>query len=308
MPLGTLERDAPPFFKHGPSALSKVMFFGVLSIFLMIADTRFNITQPLRATLSGALFPAQWLIQQPVDFVRRGSGYFESLQDAQRVEEEARKKLAEQSLRSNQMDFLLMENDRLRRLLQLRDRISANAQAAQVLYDAADPYTRRIIVDKGLTQGIELGSPVIDESGVLGQVTRLYPFLSEVTLVVDRDLSIPVLNTRTGARSVAYGDPLVASGGMELRFMPANADIVEGDILVTSGVDGIYPPGVPVAQVDKVERRADSAFARIHCKPLAAVASARHVMVLQPVSAQIPQRPKSEPVPEVAAGRKGGRR
>ena len=117
-----------------------------------------------------------------------------------------------------------------------------------MLYDAADPYSRNVIIDKGLTQGIEAGSPVIDESGVLGQVTRVHPFFSEVTLVIDRDQAIPVLNTRTGARSVAYGDPAAHSGGVELRFMAGNADVQHGDLLTTSGVDGVYPPGLPVAR------------------------------------------------------------
>lgn len=112
-----------------------------------------------------------------------------------------------------------------------------------MIYDTADPYTRRVVVDKGLMAGVELGAPVLDEAGILGQVTRVFPMLSEVTLLVDRDQAIPVLNIRTGARGVAYGDPVAGNnGGMELRFMPANADVREGDLLTTSGVDGLYPP------------------------------------------------------------------
>ena len=123
---------------------------------------------------------------------------------------------------------------------------------------------------------------------MLGQVTRVYPLSSEVTLLIDRDHTIPVLNTRTGARSVVYGDPSVHGGTLELRFMAGNADVQEGDILSTSGVDGVYPPGIPVARVDKVERRADSAFAKISCQPLANTVGARHVMVLEPFSVKIP--------------------
>jgi len=177
------------------------------------------------------------------------------------------------------------------------------AQAAEVLYDAADIYSRKLILDRGATQQIELGSAVVDELGVLGQVTRIYPLVSEVTLLTDRDQAIPVLNTRTGARSVAYGDPLFNGGALELRFMAANADVLDGDLLTTSGVDGVYPPGLPVARVSKVERRAESAFARIYCTPVAAIAATRHVMVVKPVSAQIAPRPL--PVPENAAVKKG---
>ena len=146
---------------------------------------------------------------------------------------------------------------------------------------------------------------MIDEAGVLGQVTRVDPLLAEVTLVIDRDFAIPVLNTRTGARSVAYGDPIANGGGLELRYMPANAEVQAGDLLSTSGVVGVYPPGLPVARVDKVERRADSAFARIHCVPLGLVMASRHVMVLSPLGDQVPPRPQPEPA---APQRKGGRK
>ncbi len=166
-----------------------------------------------------------------------------------------------------------------------------------MLYEAADAYTRKVIIDKGQLAGLALGSPVIDAAGVLGQVTRVHPLVSEVTLVVDRDLSIPVLNVRTGLRSVAYGDSSGGGGGLELRFTASNADVQEGDLLTTSGVDGIYPPGLPVAKVDRIERRAESAFARIHCTPLALPGGARHVLVLKPLIDQLPARPAEEPAP-----------
>jgi rod shape-determining protein MreC len=306
MPLGTLDRTPPPFFKQGPSALSKLMVFSALALFLMVADTRFHIAKPLRAAVATVLYPVQWVAMRPVQVARYGAEYFESLSSAQAAEAQARVKLASQSQRANQVEQLALENERLRKLLDLRGRISTPGQAAEVLYDAADPYSRKVIIDKGVAQGIEAGSPVIDESGVLGQVTRVYPLMSEVTLVTDREQAIPVLNARTGARSVAYGDPSVRSGSLELRFMDGNADVQAGDLLTTSGVDGVYPPGLPVAKVQKVERRADSAFARITCSPQALVDGARHVMVLAPISTQLPQRPAAED--PAAPARKGARK
>jgi rod shape-determining protein MreC len=305
MPLGTLDRSPPPFFKQGPSALSKLMFFSALSLFLMVADVRFRITQPVRAVLATALYPVQWLALQPVRAVRSSSAYFTGLDQATTSSEQAAKKLALQSLRAGQVEQLLLENNRLRKVLGLRDQLSASVMAAEVLYDAADPYTRKIIIDKGLLQSVELGSPVLDESGVLGQITRVHPLVSEVTLVIDRELAIPVLNVRTGARSVAYGDPAnAASGsGLELRFMGSNSDVKEGDLLTTSGVDGVYPPGLPVAKISKIERRAESAFAKIYCTPQALVTGARHVIVVKPVSVQIPPRPTTTEA--VVAPKKG---
>ncbi|AMO22941.1 rod shape-determining protein MreC [Ramlibacter solisilvae] len=304
MPLGTLDRTPPPFFKQGPSALSKLMVFSAIALFLMVADTRFRVSQPLRAGVATVLYPLQWLALRPVLAVRYGAEYFETLRSAQASEAQARQKLAQQSLRANQVDELALENERLRKLLQLRERTGTAAMAAEVLYEAADPYTRKVIIDKGLAQGVQPGSPVIDESGVLGQVTRVHPLVSEVTLLTDRGHAIPVLNTRTGARSVAYGDPSAHGGSLELRFMAGNADVQPGDLLTTSGVDGVYPPGLPVAKVQKVERRADSGFARIDCVPQALVDGARHVMVLASLNQSVPARPAPEDSAPGTAGKK----
>lgn len=301
MPLGTLDRTPPPFFKQGPSAFSKLVFFSALALFLMVADARFKFAQPLRASLATLLYPVQWLVLQPVRATREGASYFTELAQAQQAEQAARVRLAQQSQRANQVEQLAQENARLRQLLLLREQITTPNQAAEVLYDAADTYTRKVIIDKGLVQGVEAGSPVLDEAGVLGQVTRVHPLVSEVTLVIDRDHAIPVLNTRTGARTVAYGDPLTEGGSLELRFLGGNADVQAGDLLTTSGVDGVYPAGLPVASVSRVERRADSAFARIYCTPKALVHGARHVLVLRPVLAQSPPLPLPAPEPPTAS-------
>ena len=312
MPLGTLDRSPPPFFKQGPSALSRLLVFSALALFLMVADARFRITGPLRSVIATTLFPLQWLASQPVALARGAGSYFESLGAAQRAEQSARKSLTAQALRAAQVEQLRLENARLRKLLTLREQLSAPGQAAEVIYDAADPYTRKVVIDIGMLQGVAAGSPVIDESGVLGQVTRVQPLVSEVTLVTDRDQAIPVLNTRTGARSVAFGDPGGSLQGvhglLELRFMAGNADVQPGDILTTSGVDGVYPAGLPVARVERVERRADSGFARIACTPIALVEGARHVMVLKTIAAQIPARPPEAAPGGAAVSSRGARR
>jgi len=305
MPLGTLDRTPPPFFRQGPSALSKLLVFSALALFLMVADVRMRITQPLRAALAQVLYPAQWLVLQPVTAARGAGGYFRSLQSAQRSEQTMREQLILQSQNANQVAQLLLENQRLRQLVELRERVTGTGTLAQVLYDSADPFSRKIVLDKGQGDGIEAGSPVIDEAGVLGQVTRVYAAVSEVTLLTDRDQAIPVLNTRTGARGVAFGDPSLSAGMLELRFVAANADIQVGDLLATSGVDGVYPPGLPVAKIDKIDRRSDSAFARIALLPIALIGGTAHVIVLQPVAAQIPPRPVAELPAPVA--RKGAR-
>lgn len=305
MPLGTIDRTPPPFFRQGPSALSKLAVFGALAIFLMVADVRLGLSQPLRAAVAGVIYPLQWLVAQPIGWARQAGGYLDSLQVAQVELGEARKRLAGQAARASQVEQLLHENAQLRGVLDLRARSATPGRAAQVLYDAADPYSRKVVIDRGLVDGITAGSPVLDELGVLGQVTRVLPSISEVTLVTDRDQAVPVLNTRTGARGVAFGDP--AGGAMELRYTAGNADVQVGDVLSTSGVDGVYPPGLLVARVDKVERRSDTAFARITLRPVAQSLGAMHVLVVSPlpvaaVLAPLPAAPASAPARK--AGRK----
>ncbi len=307
MPLGTLDRTPPPFFRQGPSALSKLTVFSALALFLMAADNRFKIAQPVRTTVATALRPVQWVAMQPVLWAQGGGQYFESLSQAQSEAGQARAKMVAQSQRTNQADQLLLENQRLRQLLSLRDRLNVPAQAAQVLYDAADPYSRKVIIDVGMATGVLAGSPVIDEAGVIGQVTRVYPTVSEVTLVTDRDHAIPVLNNRTGARGIAFGDSSLTSGALELRFMSANVDVQAGDLLSTSGVDGVYPPGLPVARVDKVERRSDSAFARIICTPVGRLAATGPVMVLANATTQTPPRPAAD-LPAAPSSKKGAKK
>lgn len=306
MPPGTLERSAPPLFKQGPSARSRLALLSALALFLMVADARFALTGPLRQAVAAVLYPVQWLMLQPVEYAARGAGFLRSLQAAQQELDAAHKQLTLMGQRAHQAGQLTHENARLRALLALRARLQTPAQAAQVLYDTADPYTRRVVIDSGQRAGVAPGAVVMDETGVLGQVTRVFALVSEVTLLIDRDQAIPVLNIRTGVRGVAYGDPVAGDGGgMELRFMPANADIQTGDLLTTSGIDGLYPPGLPVARVLRVQRSNDSAFARIACEPLAQVQGARHVLVLAPLAASLPPRPEPAPPPGAA---KPGRR
>jgi rod shape-determining protein MreC len=279
-----------------------------LALLLMVSDARFRVMQPLRTAVAAVLYPVQWLAMQPLAAAQFLGSYFSTLATAETAQEEARRKLSAQSLRANQVEQLDLENQRLRKLLDLSTRLETGFRAAQVIYDAADPYTRKVIIDKGLAQQVHLGSPVLDESGVIGQVTRVYPLTSEVTLITDRDHAIPVLNVRTGARGVAFGDTSSHADALELRYMAANSDVVVGDLLTTSGVDGVYPPGLPVARVEKVERKVDAAFARIYCVPVGLVSGAGHVIVLEPLGDKVQPRPQADAaVAAAAAGKaKGG--
>ena len=308
MALGTLDRTPPPFFRQGPTALTRLVFFSALAVFLMVADTRFRVVEPLRAGLALALMPLQSAAAVPLEIWHGGGDYLRGLRQARADEAAARAALAAQSVQASSAAQLAAENTRLRALLELRPALAVRSLAAEVMYEAADPFSRKVFIDRGLTQGVALGSPVINEAGVLGQVTHLYPLTAEVTLLADKDAAIPVLNVRTQQRSAAFGGQFGGAAGMELRFVSGNADVQVGDELHTSGLDGIYPPGLPVARVASVERRAEAGFARILLTPAAPSAGVRYVLVLEPTAAQLPPRP--EPVPEAVGKprRKGSAR
>jgi rod shape-determining protein MreC len=289
MPLGTVDRTPPPLFRQGISALTKLGLYSAAAIFLMVADTRLSVTGPLRNVLVTALLPVQQSVAWPSSWFEKVFDHFDGLERALAREKAAHLALAHQSLQEARLKELQRENERLRELLELRPSVRVKSLAAEVLYEASDPYSRKVIIDRGSQHGVLTGSPVITEAGVLGQVGRVYLLTSEVILLIDRDAAIPVLNARTGHRAAAFGG--VETGLLELRFVAANDDVHVGDALTTSGVDGVYPAGLAVGRILTVDRRGDSGFARILLSPAVVPDSVRHALILEPIGHQLPERP-----------------
>jgi rod shape-determining protein MreC len=300
MPLGTIDRTPPPFFRQGHSAFTKLAFFSALAVFLMAADSRWRMVLPLRAGLATVLMPLQQALTVPVALATHSAGYLQGVKDAQSAENAARVQLARQAERAGRTEQLATENARLRALLDLQPALQVKTIAAELLYEAGDPYSRKLFINRGARAGVLAGAPVINEAGVLGQVTEVYPLSAVVTLLVDRDAAIPVLNGRSQQRGAAFGG---AEGGhaMELRFMAGNADVQVGDALTTSGIDGVYPPGLAVARVTQIERRSDAGFARIVLTPAAGMDNVRHLLVLEPMVLQMPPRPEPPVLDKAAA-------
>jgi len=292
MALESLDRSPPPFFRVGFAPLTKLIFFSALSLLLVFGDKQLQFTKPLRAGLSTLILPIQWLVLQPGEALSAMGSYFQNLDQTQKNLKAAELKMLQQSVRSQQVEQLQIENQNLRQLMGLQANMAVASQTAEVLFDVPDPYNQRIVLDRGLLKDVALGSPVIDAGGVVGQVTRVYPLTCEVTLLTDRDQSIPVLNSRTGARNITSGDVLAGQPMIELKFVPASADVKEGDLLTTSGIDGVYPAGLQVARISHIERRVDISFARIHASPLAEL-KGRHVLILQPTAASAPNKGKT---------------
>ncbi len=284
----------PPIFKRGPAPLARLFVLVSVCLVLLVADLRFRYLEVLRHALSVVTYPLQMAAATPADVVRNASRYFATLLEVQLENAELRRQQLGAGERLLRFELLEQENAHLRELLAMSGRVAVKSIAADILYNAPDPFARKVILDRGAQQGVEPGLAVVDAWGVVGQVTRVHPVQSEVTLLTDRNQAIPVSVVRNGVRGVLFG---AGGGRLEMRFVLADADIQPGDRLVTSGLDGVFVPGLPVATVSSVDRAAD-AFARIDCAPLAAVE--RSVQVLVIGRAAYPPPP---PAAETGAGR-----
>ena len=285
--MAGMDHAPPPFFKRGPAPLALLTFYIAVSLAIFGFDLRVKSLELLRQSIALVVDPVQRVAQTPGSLVDYASHYLQGMHSLQQENDELKHAKLTTAPDLQRLAQLEAENERLRKLLSVTEREKANGQVSQILYTARDPFSRKVIVDKGQQSGITAGQPAIDEAGVVGQVTRVFPFSAEITLITDKDQVVPVQVVRTGQRSVVFG---LGNGQLELRYMPANADIQIGDMLVTSGLDGIYLPGFPVAKVVNIERDSAYSFARIFCVPIAGVENFGEVMVLSPRQA-LPERP-----------------
>ena len=269
--------ETPPFFRNGPTPFSLLCFYVACSLALFILDLRFHTLETVRQTIYGVMEPLRATAQTPAELFSRGSGYLHDQHRLLAENQELRNAQLEAAPTLEQYAQLAAENKRLTALLDMQATLATTGQVARVLHTARDPFSRRVFLDKGMQQNIQPGSPVIDNQGVIGQITRVFPFSAEVTLLTDKNQAVPVQVKRTGQRSFIFG---LGNGLVELKYIPINADIQTGDLLITSGIDGVYQPGFPVARVIEVAHDGDDAFARIIARPLSAVENQTIVMVL----------------------------
>ena len=296
-----MDFQPPPFFNRGPAPLVRLTFFVALAVLLMVLDARFHALEALRGGLALVVYPVQRVALAPVDAFNGIAGYFSSQSSLQRENDALRARVLQSAKDTLTLETLTSENDNLRRLLEARSRAPRSATMAEVLYSGRDPFSRKVIIDKGKSADMLPGQAVMDDTGIIGQVTRVFPMLSEVTLITDKEQATPVQVVRNGLRAIAYGD----GATLDLRFMAANADIQNGDTLVTSGLDGVYPAGLPVARVSRVERDQAYAFAKIQCVPIAGADKHRQVLVLA-LPADVPPQPPDAETPQGPKGAKGG--
>jgi rod shape-determining protein MreC len=284
-----MEYSPPPLFKQGAPARVKVTVFALISIALLVVDARFHALATVRQVAGTVLYPLQMAALMPRDAVFAVGDYFSSLSSLQKEVRDLKSQQVATAQALQQAQLQMAENAQLRRLMDAREHLPVKSLMSEILYDARDPSTRKVVLDRGSRSGVAVGLPVIDNAGVVGQVTRVFPFTSEVTLLTDKEQAIPVQVLRSGVRSVAYGRG--QSGLLDLRFVAPNADIVVGDVLITSGMDGVYPAGLAVAKVVKVENSAAGAFGGVLCQPLAGIDRHRQLLILMALPDILPRPP-----------------
>lgn len=296
------ESGPPPLFNQGVSARARLAFFSFLAIALIIIDSRIKALETVRVGAGVVLYPLQQALLVPGRVADAVVDYFTSVTTLQRENDALKRRQIENAQTLLQAEQFARENERLRKLLGARERAGNSAILGTVLYESRDRFSHKIVLHIGTDDGVRAGNPVIDDIGVVGQVTRAFKNTAEVTLLTDKDQSIPIQIMRNGLRGIAFGgaDP----GTLDLRFMAANADIENGDVAVTSGLDGLYPEGLPVGRVEVVERAAKDQFARIVLTPAAGVESHTHLLVLLVEASKRPALP--QPASSAPAPRRSG--
>lgn len=264
------------FARRGLSSVNKLIVLSFLSVMLLMLDSRYSAVQSAKKYVATALYPLQWLANLPVEWYEYGSAFLQSqtylLSENQRLTEEN----AQLKMQSHNADVQKQALDQLKALFALQSHGLEMTAAAEVISDGKEPFSSRIIINKGSNQGIREGDAVVDQTGLIGQISQVHPVSSEVTILVDSNSVIPVMVARTGVRSLAHG----GSGSIALRYFPTDADLQPNDLLVTSGLDSIYPAGIPVARVTQTSRNAGTPYYNAELKPAAALYSSKYVLVL----------------------------
>jgi len=293
-----LDRSPPALFKQGVTAFVKLTICAGLSFGLMGIDRHAGVGESVRAALATALYPVQFALRQPMVWAAGMADFLQQHGDAITENQRLERALLESSLQAQRTQYLTIENQRLEALLELRAIQSNRSIAARVVAETPDTYAARVVIDKGSVDGVLAGAAVIDTQGVFGQVTTVYPFSSEVTLITDPNHATPVMNARTGTRAVLFGAQKSGPPLLEMRYVNANADVKANDVLLTSGIDGVYPPGLQVATVNELPDTLDANYSTLYCTPSARVAITREVLVV------IPSQPAAPTAAETDSGGK----
>ncbi|MGE4123745.1 MAG: rod shape-determining protein MreC [Pusillimonas sp.] len=285
-------------FKRGPAPEVRLLVIVIISLVLLVVDSRWPVFDPARRVVSLLIYPFQRIAMAPRDLADVVDNWFNAASQARTEKEALQRQRIELAQLASHMAQLTTENQQLRRLLSVTELGEQKSIAVEVLYEPATAFSRHLIFNKGSSSGIKPGMPVIDEGGVVGQVIRVTPLTSEAALLIDSKVSVPVQVVRNGLRLIAFGGN--PDGKVEVRYLPVNADVQIGDDLVTSGIGGLFPAGLAVGRVDEVLRDTVSGFAMALVRPSSHPERYRHFLVLDTVEPSHDDAP-----PEKAAATNG---
>jgi rod shape-determining protein MreC len=259
--------DLRPLLLGGPALGLRLIVLGAMAAGLMVADHRQHHLAAIRDGIATLAYPIQWAAQAPV---QAWNALRESAATKTRVEAENVKLAADNlvlRLKLLRFESLEQENERLRAIRESSARVVQRSLVAEIVQVDLDPFRQRVLINKGTRAQVFRGQAVIDANGIFGQVTRVGPYSAEIILISDPEHAIPVQVNRTGARSIALGTG--RSGMLSLPYLPQNTDVIVGDLLVSSGLGGVYPPGYPVAKVTEVTRDSGQPLLAVQAEPLA---------------------------------------
>lgn len=270
-------QQTPAFFVRGASAFSRMVFFCALSITIMAIDARLNYLSQVRQAFIAALHPLEVVANAPGEWFRDTKKYFSAHNKLVQENYILKQQAFEHEVALQRLNTIQAENEHLRGLLNGNIPLQPKGILGEISHMGRDPFTHVVVVNRGNQHNIKAGQAVVDSKGVIGQVTRVYPFTSEVTLITDKELSIPIQIERNQLRAIAFGG---GNNTLDIPFLPTNVDIKVGDKLVTSGIDGVYPVGLAVAVVSKIEQNPESPFAKIISTPVAEVSNHLQLLLL----------------------------
>lgn len=283
-------------FARQLGATARLLIWLLVGVGCVVADSRYQALDSLRSGFSLLLQPVRETLRVPADVAAELGGFFTRHRLLQNERDALRAERARLWLSVNAAREISRENAELRALLQLQARPGQRVVHAALLYQGHDWFVQRMTLDQGAAAKLHSGLPVVDASGLVGQLSQVYPGTSEVTLVSSPEQLTPVLIERTGQRGLVAGS---GRGQLELRYMPTHTDVRVNDRLLTSGIDRVYPAGIPVARVTRVSRSQSSPYLRVEGVPLAGLDRSRAVLVLLAEPQAVPVTPPS-PSPAAA--------
>jgi len=275
-----------PIFAQGPSQTARLVVAVVLSLILLVVDHRFHHLQQLRGTLAFLTYPLHYLADLPFT----ASSWLDETTNTRETLLQQNRELRDLNLHLRaelqKYESLQAENMRLRDLVDSSFKVGDRVLVAELSSVDLDPYKQQVIIKKGAVSGAYEGQPVLDAHAVMGQVINVTPLSSTVLLITDTSHALPVQVLRNGLRTIAVGTGRITE--LKLPYLPTNSDIVEGDLLVTSGLGGKFPPGYPVATVTQIDRSPDAPFSTVLAQPRAHLDRSREVLLVWTVPNQLP--------------------